>query len=612
MALIKGKSIPARLFFLLAFAAIVYGILLLRLWDEQIRHGKKHREKIRRQSVRRIRIPGIRGRIFTSDMRALADNIPSYELVFHLAEMRVPGSRSRTINHILETITKLGQAIGRKNDITEKDIIEHINLKPALPLAVFSNLGVRELATVAEMITSIKGAAIEVLPVRNYPEKDMASHIIGYVGFEDPAGTPDREDFFYYIPDMTGRNGLEKAFDNIIPETPQLIRGLRGKPGSRLVRVDHRGYVFEEISLPLPPLHGNDVISTIDFTAQKTAESLLEEKTGAFVLLDAENGEVLAMVSKPSYKLQNFVPKLSSSYWNSLLEDPARPLVNRACFGEYTPGSIIKPLVALALLENGIDPDHTTMCTGASYIGNRPIRCWIWRYGGHGNLNIREAIEQSCNVYFVENGQETGLEKIAEMMYSAGLGKKTGLPIPEKSGLVPDRRKKRQRLNEQWTKFDTALISMGQGFINVTPVQAAVYSAAIANGGTLWRPRLLKSVKEPMGVTIFRSVPKTTGKLAATPRSIDIVRQGMHAVVHGEKGSGKRADNPYIELFGKTGTAELGPKDKRRKNTAFIGFGRHENRLYAFSIFIENGESGGRTCAPIAAEFFEKWLGNTR
>lgn len=662
-----------------------YIILVSTLWKEQINQGAFYNKAIKSQSVRRIRIPAPRGRILTSDNFVLADNVPVYNVVFHLNEMRLPGRASSTIQHIIDASEKIAKLIGKENPLqydilfffkrmkygdidyimktkqqfekllnkkghltkstvkkyltkypkraytvfenlsstqfqaikklakktrgiilTDNLIKKHVIHHPALPLKVFENLNEIEMAKISEMIPTVKGLEIVTVPQRRYQYGNTACHILGYVRKADPSNAPDKKDYSYYIPDYQGKKGIEKKYDTFIPEARMPLTGLRGIPGSSLVLVDFRGFVYKNLGNIVPVKAGHDIVLSINFKAQKIAERLMSGYSGAFILLDASTGAVLTMVSSPEYNLSKFIPILSSKYWNKINNDPQKPLLNKAIAGQYEPGSIIKPIVAYSLLSNGMDPNETIDCEGRSYIGNASIRCAA--HFGHGPVNVVTAIEQSCNVFFIEQGRVLGLEKISETMASFGIGDKTGFPLFEKKGLLPSRSELYYTAGRKWTTFDTALISIGQGQVQVTPLQAAVYMATLANGGNLWRPYLLKEVLDEEGNKVFINKPYLRKNLKLNKTYLSYIKQGMYEVIHGKKGSGKKGNAKKITLYGKTGTAEKGPRTRRTKNTWFAGFGSYKSKTYSFVVFVENGQSGGKTCAPIASTFFDNWL----
>lgn len=598
----------------------IYAVIVIRLWAIQVRSGEEIQQKVSRQYVRNIRIPAVRGRIFTVDGVMLAGNTASYEIVFHISEMRRPGKRSRTVNHVLFEADRLAATIGRTPVLTREAINRHMNYYPGLPITVFKDISAFELAKAYEISPMIRGMDIVTAPERTYPHGKTAGQLIGYVGREDPRSAEDRLNYFYYVPDTVGRAGLERAYDiwdpsGILPGAP-VVRNeenpeipnekralLRGFPGKKLVLVDSRGFVRETIGAEIPADNGKDLILTLDFRAQTIAESLISNVTGAIVLLDASNGDILAMASSPSYDPSSFVPRITTAEYARLRNDPQKPLFNRAYQGSFSPGSVIKPLIGISLLENGFSPTETIYCDGYTNVGGHPIRCWI-KADGHGEVALDDAIAVSCNDYFIESGLKLGLDRLAATYQSAGIGSKTGFILPETAGRLPSRAHKRN-----WTAFDTALISIGQGDVLISPLQAAVYTAAIANGGTRWKPNILKEVLNSSGTVIYSEHPQVQGRLAASPQTLERIRYGMFLSVNSDIGGSKRARNNAISLSGKTGTAEIGPRETRYKNTWFIGFGTHNGKTYAIAILVEHGASGGRTCAPLAAEFFTRWLG---
>ena len=598
-------SVPRILVFCLA-VLVFYGVVVLRLWQEQILQESSHELAIARQSVRRIRIPAPRGRIYSRDGVVLADNYPAYNVVFHLHEMRQPGRAVRTIDYMLGAADRAARAIGRKHSLTERTIRNHMNYTPALPMTVFEALDQVELARISEMPDPIAGLEVVIEPRRRYVSGSSACHVIGYVRKDDPGQASDREDFFYYIPDESGREGLERFYDASIPESRGLISGLRGTPGSSLVMVDFRGIIHKTLGNTVPEKVGHDLILTLDSRAQGISENLLEGQRGAFVMLDAGSGAVVAMASSPGYDLSMFTPRLPVSYWNEIRSNPDRPLFNRATRA-YEPGSIIKPLIGLALLENGMPLDEHINCPGRSLVGNASIRCAA--RSGHGELDLCSAIEVSCNVFFIEGGKVAGLEKLADTLSAFGVGKPTGIPLTESPGLLPSRSEYYHRTGRKWNVFETALISIGQGSLHVTPLQAALFTAALSNGGILWRPYLLKEVRDSGGNVIFITQPSTRAELMNIKGEyIELLKDGMFKAVHSSRGSGKNASTSKIQLYGKTGTAEVGHGESRRKNTWFVAYGSHEGRTYALALFIEDGVSGGQTCAPMVKEFFDSWI----
>lgn len=602
------NSRTVRLLMMSLVFILLFFVLVIKLGMIQLSGDAEYNESIDTQSIRIIRIPALRGQIVSSDDVIMADSVPSYDIVFHLAEMRKYGSRDKNVDYILKLASDIAYKIKRKADISKEEIVEQMNLFPAMPITVFSGLNDKELAIASEMSPPVLGVEILAVPKRFYPDGKAACHILGYVGKDDPGEAPDKKNYSYYVPDIKGKSGLESLLDTNI-DLGAGYNGLRGAPGSKLVRVNVKGYVHDDLGVTELPVNGNSVKLTINWKAQKAAEKVLEDKRGAIVVLNANTGAVIAMVSAPGYDSNLFTNGISRKDWGALMTDKGRPLINRPLMGEFLPGSIIKPLVALEELKQGIGREETVFCDGAIKIGNSKIRCWAWNYGGHGYENMVNAIRDSCNVYFVTMGIRLGLDNVVDMYTHAGIGRKTQIELPERSGIIPSRELKLRREKTAWTNFDTGLVSMGQGMVSITPIQAAVFTAAIANGGKVLRPYLVEDIYNNSGRLLFENSPMVIDRLPVTQAQLDVVKEGMHNVVYDPNGSGKRAKTDAIELYGKTGTAQVGSPDNRTKCTWFIGFGYLGNEAYAITVFVEGGLAGGMTNAPMTKAFFETWLG---
>ncbi|MBR7121481.1 MAG: hypothetical protein IKC94_04490 [Lentisphaeria bacterium] len=587
------------LLFFLAFLVLVF-----RLYFLQLHRGEEHRRLITRQSERRVRIPGLRGRIYSADGQLFAGNRQAYDLLFFPSEMH-QGGRRNTSEYMFNAAEKLARILHRQKCPSVEDFSRHLIISPGVPMTVFTDLSPVELALVFESSRQIEGIDIQFSPVRYYPMGDHASHIVGYARKADAANAGDREEFFYYNPDMEGRSGIERAFDTL--NTDNAALGLRAFPGRSVIQVNNIGYAQRELLGRSEPIHGNDVILTIDSRAQRLAEDLLGQSTGAFVVIDADNGNIICAATSPRFDLTRFSPRLEPAYYNQLRNNPERPLINRAFQAIYPPGSSIKPLMCLAFLKNGADPYEVVYCPGESTIGNATIGCSAHRSYGD-DMDMIRALEKSCNNYMIHHATRTGYEALAEMLARAGFGRKSGVAIPESAGDMPSDDLKMRRYRTHWNVYDTALLSIGQGLISVTPLQLAVYTAAIANGGTVWKPQLVSRILDHRGLARFEARPQANGELGAPAEHLDIVRQGMFRVVNSSGGSGKHGRVNGLQIYGKTGTAEIGSGSNMRNITHFIAFTTYQGRTYALAITIEDGRSGGRTCAPLAAEFFRRYL----
>lgn len=588
-------SLRVRIGILLAVAFILFSVIAIRLWEMQVLRGPQYREKAQKQSIRTIRVPAVRGRILARDGTPLAVNRVSYEVVLHPAELRARNIHD-TVDNILAAGAEAARRLGRENPLTAEKVMRHLNYYPGIPLELFRDLSQKESVGLREMLPRIHGMEIAPAPVREYPCGSLAAHILGYAVRVDPGDASDRKRYSYYISGLTGKSGLEKVMDE----------ELCGSPGRKLAIVNSFGFVHEYLEPgSVTARNGLDLVLTLDLKAQRTAEQILGERSGAIVLLNAENGEVLAMASSPRYDLNLFTGKIPKREYQRLVTDQRHPFVHRAAQGAYMPGSIIKPLTAIAALQAGVNPDDPFNCEGKVPFGYNQIRCM--NNAVHGEIDMYDAIKKSCNCYFVTMGLQAGIDVLSRVFASAGIGSPTGIELPERKGVLPVN-------SAVWRPEETAYVSFGQGKIEMTPLQAAVYVAALANGGNRWRPHLISRVLDTSQngppASVRDTVPEVMGRLDATDEMLAVVREGMRRVVWEYGGSGSRARTDKIHLSGKTGTADVVVNGKKSKNTWFIGFGRDPKTktLYAISVLVEQGESGGRTAAEAAGEFFDRWL----
>lgn len=587
-------SFVIRVGLLVLIAFLMFSVLVIRLWIMQMVRSSEYEYKDRKQSARRIRIPAMRGEILARDGTAIVRNRPSFNVLFHPGEMTTERSRDQA-KFIMDNADQVANVLGRENPLTLENVRRHLNYRPGLPLTAFKDLTEEERGRLDELYPPVRGLEVTAEPMREYPFGSLAAQLIGYVGNEDPGDADDRREYFYYLPSLEGRSGLEYQYN----------KKLSGKAGSQFVMVNSNGFVHEQLEESTPPENGFDLRLTLDIDGQLAAERALKGRRGAIVVMSANSGAVRVMASSPTFPPADFVPSISRARFKELNEDPARPFLNRAVQGSYMPGSTIKPLTALAALEKGIPETKTYDCEGATphgYTGR--IRCT----GIHGNLDMRRAIMKSCNVYFVELGIEVGINALSRMFESAGIGRKTDIEIAERAGYLP-------KDGPSWNENETAYVSIGQGKVEVTPLQAAVFYGAIANGGTMYRPYLIDHIYDHdrlsgVRLNVFDAVPLKTGRLAASQRSLDVVREGMYLVVHDSGGSGRRGNIRSADLYAKTGTADVGRGANATKNTWFNGFVKHPRtgELLSFAAVVEQGESGGGTTAPIVAEMFTEWF----
>lgn len=571
-------------------------LVLFRLWQVQVLSGSEHQRRARRQALRPVRVNSVRGRIFDATGKTLVENQDSYDLVFYVSEMRQPGRQARTLDYVLATERALAGYLGRPSHLDRETVRRQLTRRPVLPLAVFEDLTPAEVVAFSEYLPTPQG--VEVMPVarRRYPFPGVLSQVLGYTGRMQPAGDDVLEDLprLYTTPELRGRSGLEQAFD----------QELAGRPGVKLLLVDPVGYARKTLDEGQDAEDGQDLVLTIDIHAQSAAEEALAGHSGALVAVDVETGAVVAMASAPTFSLD----ALDSAALSRMLNDnEARPMFNRATQGTYTPGSIVKPLVALAALEEIPGIAHgESFCDGRFTMGKTVIRC-ARRYG-HGPLDLSRAIMVSCNPFFLHLGVEMGIDVLGGYYHEAGFGERTGLELRDAAGISPERPLAQKLWKRNWLAIDTAYASIGQGAITVTPLQAALYAAALANGGKLYRPYLVQRVQTQDGKVLRNTAPQVRKRLLLEPENLQLVQEAMVQAVENHEGGANRLRLPNLPVAAKTGTAEVGSGENRHKNAWCIAFFPADQPKYALACLVEHGDSGGKTAVPIAARFLGKWL----
>lgn len=565
-------------------AVFLLGLVLLavRLRQVQVDEAAALGYEGQRQSVRLVRTAGGRGRILDRRGEVLADNRLCVSIVCDPAAF----SRRRwteTAAAIREACERVGRATGLVPRLEEAAVLRHLRRSLAIPLTVWRDVGEDELARFCERAREFPGFSVAEAEERVYPRGRLAAHVLGFVGraqVEDGGGG-QRSNF--RESELRGREGLESYYDDF----------LRGVPGERRLLVDARGFT-RRWNTVTPASRGPDLRLTLDARIQAAAERALEGLRGACVVLDPRDGSVLAMASAPSYDLSDCVPTLSPDVFRRLREDPDRPLVNRAGSGRYAPGSTFKPVTALAGLGAGVD--WARECTGVFSLGTMRLKCT--RRWGHGLLDVRDALKVSCNPYFCGLGYDAGTNRLFAAARAFGLGSRTGLDLgADNRGVVPDDAWKRAHYGEPWRAGDLAQMSIGQGMLLVTPLQMALVAGAIGTG-TRVRPHLKAGLSAEARPLPFPG------------RHLDVVREGMRRVVNEPDGSGRRAgEGLAVTVCGKTGTAEVGEGERRRKNTWFIAYAPAGNPTVALSMVVEDGESGGGTTAPLVRDVLAEVFG---
>ena len=565
----------SRVSVLILALAFLVGLLHLgvRLHEIQVETAADYNYASARQSVRRVRTGGVRGRILDCRGRVLADNRTTVSVVCHPAAFQ-RRTWEATAAEMRRAIDALGEIVGRRTSPDDKTVRRHVDRLLPLPLTVWSRLDPEELARFCEHERDFPGFSLQESVERVYPQGELAAHAIGWVGRTAAAVEAGDERFYFIAPELHGKGGIEYQYDGF----------LSGVPGERKILVDARGFAIREWTV-VEPQRGPDLRLTLDSELQRTVERELRGLRGACVVMDPRCGDILAIASAPTYDLNTVRREVT---YRALAGDPGKPLVNRASGGAYAPGSTFKPVTALAGLAVGFPEDMRHECTGVFELGAMRLHCA--RRWGHGELDLRHALMVSCNPFFCNLGMDAGTNALAAAARAFGLGRRTGIDLPvDEDGLVPDGEWKMRKRHEKWYPGDLAQMSIGQGMLLASPLQMAVVAGALGTDH-LVTPRL------------NAGLPVERRPLPFPRQHLDIVREGLRMVVAGDgetRGGGWRAgENLAVEVSGKTGTAEVGAGATRRKNTWFIAFAPSAAPTVALALVIENGESGGGTAAP--------------
>jgi penicillin-binding protein 2 len=621
----KRSRTATRIFFLGVLIVVAMAALVVRLWDVQITRGAEFAGKVSTSSQVTVRIPAVRGEILDRNGIKLVENRASFEVDFYLPDMvraykesrgRVPMTTYRGRVHnmprdlkeadvvkiVSETVIPRLEELGVAKDYNSKSLQIHYRTNREVPYNYRQDLNFEEMALFSEKNLGLAGVNVGVKPVRWYVYGAMAPHLLGYVGPpKELDKLPDLREFSFYEPDVEGKAQLELYLD----------RYLRGKPGARILRRNAKGVIEGETGRR-EPVQGNNVYLTLDAKIQYIAERALRAVgRGAAVVVDPRNGDVLAMASVPSYDPNIFIPSITASKWAEINRDATNPLVNRA-ISAYAPGSTYKIPIALAGMRAGIG-EKSFGCAGGVQYGDKYMRCWIAEKNRtHGSLSIEDAIKVSCNAYFYQFGNAAGIEQIVAMGNLLGLGQKSGLPLSgESPGVLPGPEwLSAVNPRARWTNGLTANTAIGQGDVLASPLQMAMVTAAVANGGTVYYPRLIDRVVDQEGRTIEQEPPRVRSTLAAdgglTAEQIERVRKGMWEVVNEGGGTAGRARNDKMPTAGKTGTAQFWRSGVKDNHTWFIAFAPYENPEYAVVVFVQGAKSGGGVSAPIAAKILRE------
>jgi penicillin-binding protein 2 len=564
-----------------AVALVGFVCLIGQLWYLQVLDGARLREMSEKNRVRIRPIAAPRGILFDRNGEALVDNRPAFTLSLIPRELEDRDSVLARLSALLRIpLQELSESLAR----VPADSIR--------PVRVRRDLSLSDVAKVEERRIELPGVVVEAEPQRVYPARTFASHLLGYV--REVNDEQIRHGGFRRG-DLIGQNGLERLLDEY----------LRGRDGAERIEVDALGRPVRVIEREEPE-PGAQIVTTIDRRIQEAAEQAMADHAGAVVVMDPRTGDVLAMTSSPAYGLDQFTGNLDREAWLRLVRDTRFPLLNRAIQSQYAPGSVFKIIVAAAGLQEGtLTPMDRVYCNGRFHLGGWTFK--DWRTGGHGHVNLRASIVHSCNIFYYQAGLRVGPDAIARYAQAFGFGAPTGIDFPsEKVGLVPSPAWKRQRRGRPWTGGDTVNTSIGQGQVLVTPLQVARMMAAVANGGILWKPRLLQRVEGPNGALLYAEPTRMGGHVDLSPVVWAFLRNALVGVV--AEGTGVGARIPAVRIAGKTGTAQRianSRADRGQDHAWFASFAPADDPEVVVVVLVERGGKGGQIAAPIARRIYE-------
>lgn len=585
----KGKVLIKRSLILGAGKFVLLIVIIARLYYLQVFQADKYKMLADENRIStRLLVPP-RGVIYDRHGVQLATNRQNFQAL-------IVAEQTPDIRATLNAFKKIMPLTEAEEEKIKKDLRKN---RSFVPIKIKDNLTWEEVAKIQLNAPDLPGIIIDEGLTRYYPLGEKTAHIIGYVS--SVSDTDVKDDPLLEVPGFKiGKAGIEKLFE----------KKLRGKGGNQKLEVNAYGRVMKEIE-KIDGIPGEKVELSIDSRLQTKAYDLFGEESGAAIMLDVNTGEILAFVSTPSYDPNQMAQGLSSKEWKELSENERHPLINKALSGQYSPGSTFKMIVALAALESGvISPQSRSFCAGKMFLGNHAFHCW--KNIGHGYINVVEALQHSCDIFFYETAQKLGINKIAEMARAFGLGSKVGVGLEnEKPGLIPDTEWKLRRFGEPWQQGENLISGIGQGYILTTPIQLATMTARIANGGYEVHPTFHKA--NPGEASEIK-------KMKLNPVNIELVKQGMFNVVNIPGGTAywSHFDFNGQKMAGKTGTTQvrritmkerqsgiIKQEDlpwKYRNHALFVGYAPHDNPKYAVAVLVEHGRGGSTVAAPIGSK----------
>jgi penicillin-binding protein 2 len=575
----------------------VFAVLAFAYWFVQIVRGDHYFELSENNRIRSVKLTAPRGYVLDRNGSVLVENEPAYSLQLYRREAK----------NLKASVDFAVQLLGLPADQVRRRLARAQRYPEFAPIPIAENLTLEEVAEVEARAPEHPEFAIAVSQRRLYKRGGSASHVLGYLA----EATPDQiraSANAYRLGDWIGQKGIESSYEKL----------LGGTNGERRVIVDsHAREIAEESRLESRP--GQNLFLTIDRELQELAEESFADRVGSAVALDPKTGEILTLVSSPSYDPNWFTRRVTAAEWSSLLADANHPLQNRAIQNMYSPGSVFKIFLAYGALAKGwVDPDVRIFCPGHGAFYGRTFRCH--RKGGHGWVDLRNAIKLSCDVYFYNLGRRLGVDRIAEISHAFGFGEPTGLDLAhEKAGLVPSEEWARTKRGARWYPSETISVSIGQGPILVTPLQVARAVAALIEGGRLPTPHLFLASQDPRTGVRLRYASRPRESLGIDPRRLALVKDGMWAVINEPGGTAFGSRIPGLEAGGKTGTVQVAGRDavlragvdrsRIADHAWFAAFAPMDDPKIVVVVFVEHGGHGSSAAAPIARRLLAKYFG---
>ncbi|HEX3034995.1 MAG TPA: penicillin-binding protein 2, partial [Thermodesulfobacteriota bacterium] len=543
-----------------------------------------------------IRVPAPRGRILDRSGKEIVVNRPSFDVYVLPDDVKDPQYLAGVLSPIL------GMEAGEIKDKITKALREN-RFRPTL---IAQDINRDQLAFIEARKSRLQAVLIEINHVRKYPHGTLGSGFLGYLGMANEAELKLYPKL--HNNDVVGKSGVEKNWETFLRGEDGFVQRVTDAVGREV-----KNSLFHKDLQSLESVPGADIVLSIDLDLQKAAEDALGEMKGAAIAINVKTGEVLALASHPNFDPSDFARGIQAKKWKELLEDPTFPLINRATQGLYAPGSVFKIVTAAAGLKEGvIDTNTRFYCPGSYTLGRKTFKCW--KKGGHGTVNLHRAIVQSCDVYFYNVAERLGIDRFAFHIKSFGFGSPTGIDLSERAGIAPSREWKLKAFKAPWYSGETVVAGIGQGYVSVSPLQIAVMTATVANGGRILKPQIVKKVVSPEGNVVAVYGPEIKGRLPIDEKMITAIKDGLKAVVNEGGGTGRASRLDEMLVAGKTGTAQVISqtdninKDEHKDHAWFTAYAPADDAEIAVTVLVENGGKGGSVAAPRVRQILEAYL----